>query len=356
MKILFGIHGTTHTEIAQSEINEFQHLGFQTAICTYGNWGSANGLFKSFILVIKNAIAIKKKAAEQQSDIVYLNTGLDFKTLVRDAITIAILRRYSKSMKIVLKIHGAQNRYIFSKTNLFKKYVFKKSSLLLVLSSEERNSFLSIGLDPSKVQVTANVIDKNLYIADPDFKKKFQLNTDITTLLFVGRFIHPKGILDLIEACKTVKKDSANFKLFCLGDGPLLEEVRTVIKTYQLTENIHLTGHIAESEARYYYANCDILILPTYHEEGFPMAVFQAIGAGKPVITTRIRAAADYLTANENCLWVEAKNTEQIAAQILTLVKDKALQLKMGNNNLIVSEKFTAQKIVANVIDYLKFI
>lgn len=356
MKVLFGIHGTTHTEIAQSEINEFQNLGFQTAVCTYGNWGSANGLFKSFVLVIKNAIAIKKKAIEQESDIVYLNTGLDFKTLVRDAVTIFILRGYSKSMKIVLKIHGAQNRYIFSKTNLFKKYVFKKSSLLLVLSSEERKSFLSIGLDPAKVQVTANVIDKNLYTADPEFKKQFKLNADITTLLFVGRFIHPKGILDLIEACKILKNNFANFKLFCLGDGPLLEEVRALIKQYQLNENIHLTGHISENEARYYYANCDILILPTYHEEGFPMAVFQAVAAGKPVITTKIRAAADYLAANENCLWVEAKNVDQIAAKILTLIKDRPLQHKMGHNNLILSEKFSAKKIVGNVIDYLKFI
>ena len=128
MKILFGIHGTTHTEIAQSEIDEFQKRGFETATCTYGNWGSANGLFKSFKLVIKNAVEIKKKAAALQSDIVYLNTGLDLKTLVRDSITIFILKRYRKDLKIVLKIHGAQNRFIFSKTNFFNNLVYSDIS------------------------------------------------------------------------------------------------------------------------------------------------------------------------------------------------------------------------------------
>ncbi len=356
MKILFGIHRTTHVEIAESEINEFQKLGFETGICTYGNWGSANGFFQSFRLVIKNAIEIKKKAAEQKSDIVYLNTGLDFKTLVRDSITIFILKRYSKNIKIVLKIHGAQNRFIFSKTNLFQKYVFKKANLLLVLSSEERKSFLSIGLPPNKVQVTANVIDKNLYIPNPAFKAKFELAENVLILLFVGRFIKPKGIIDLIEACKLLKNTTSDFKLFCLGDGPLVNEVTALIETYQLTDNMHFTGHISENEARYFYANCDILILPTYHEEGFPMAVFQAVGAGKPVITTNIRAAADYMVEYENCLWVEAKNPPQLALQISRLLSDKSLQDKMKQNNLILSEKFTAEKIVKNVIEYFKFI
>lgn len=356
MKILFGIHGITHTEIAQSEIDEFKKMGFETATCTYGNWGSANGLLKSFKLVIKNAIEIKKKVAAQQSDFVYLNTGLDLKTLVRDSITIFILRRYRKNIKIVLKIHGAQNKFIFSKTNFFNKYVFKNASLLLVLSSEERESFLSIGLPANKVQITANVIDKNLYVANPDFKKIFGVAEEINVLLFVGRFIYPKGIIDLIKACKLLKKETANFKLFCLGDGPLFEEAKTLVENYSLQDNMHFTGHIGENEARDFYANCGILILPTYHQEGFPMAVFQAVGAGKPVITTNIRAAADYLVEYENCLWVEAKNQSQLAEQIAKLLGDKPLQEKMGKNNLILSEKFTAEKIVNTVIEYFKFI
>ncbi len=356
MKILFGIHGTTHTEIAQSEIDEFENLGFETAVCTYGNWGSANGLLKSFWLVLKNAWAIRQKAKQLQCGMVYLNTGLDFKTLVRDFVTIFIIRLYSKKIKIVLKIHGAQNHYIFSKKNLFKKYVFKKAHLLLVLSSEERRSFLSIGLPPEKVQVTANVIDPGLYKPDMYFKNRFKTTPDTQLFLFVGRFMKPKGITDLIDACAEVKKTSSDFKLLCLGDGPLFDEVKQTVKTLDLEAQVFFAGHIPESEARHYYANCDVLVLPTYHEEGFPMAVFQAVGAGKPVLTTKIRAAADYLTEPENCLWVEAKQPRQIAAQLLRIMNDKNMQKEMAQNNLIVAEKFTAQKIVHNLVEYFRHI
>lgn len=356
MKILFGIHGTTHTEIAQSEIKEFQKLGVQTDVCTYGNWGTATGLLGSFKLVIKNAKELKKRAAVQQTDIVYLNTGLDFKTLVRDSITIYILKRFNKKLKIVLKIHGSQSAFVFSKKNPLKNYVFKNASQLLVLSEEERNNFLSTGLPENKVQVTANVIDKNNYTIDPDFKVKAGIKSGTTVLLFVGRFMAEKGILDLVEACKLLKEQQQDFKLFCLGNGPLFSEAANKIAGYGLSKNIELKGHIAEAEATYYYSNCDILILPTYHEEGFPMAVFQAVGAGKPVITAQIRGAADYMTEYENCLWVKAKNPQQLCVQINNLAKDKSLQEKMRMNNLQLADKFTAKKIVDKLLEYFKLI
>lgn len=352
MKILFGLHGTTHTEIAQSEIDAFKKAGAQTEACAYGNWGAANGLFGSFRLLFKNAIQLKKKAKLQKTDIVYLNTALDVKTLVRDSITIFILKNYDKKIRIVLKFHGSESATVFSKTNLLKNYVFRKASLLLVLSNEERNNFLSVGIPADKVQVTANVIQKDLYIPDPEFKKKAGLTAETSVLLFVGRFMHEKGILDLLNACRLLKRDNTSFCLFCLGNGPLVNDVNQLISAYNLKENIRLLGHIPESETRYYYSNCDILILPTYHQEGFPMAVFQAVGAGKPVITTKIRAAADYLVENENCLWVEKKNPQQLYERIRTLANDKPLQDKMGLNNLSLAEKFTADKIVNKLLEY----
>lgn len=354
MKILFGIHGTSHAEIAQSEIQEFQKRGNDTIVCTYGNWGSASGLVNSFKLLIKNAVEIKRQATKQQSDIIYLNTGLDFKTIIRDSITIFILRRQSKSVTIVLKIHGSQNAITFSVFNLLKRYVFKNASLFLVLSSEERNNFMQVGVKPNRVQVTANVIDKSLYAIDPEFKKRLVQSEQTAVLLFVGRFINEKGIADLIEACRLLKEDAVDFQLFCLGNGPLLEAVKTNIQTYGLQNNVTLLGHIPELETRYYYSNCDMLILPTYHEEGFPMAVFQAVGAGKPVITTRIRAAADYLVEYENCLWVNKQDPAGIRKQIGVLINDKSLCNKMRINNLAVAEKFTAEKIVDNLQEYFK--
>ncbi len=131
-----------------------------------------------------------------------------------------------------------------------------------------------------------------------------------------------------------------------------MPEVTGLIEKYGLKDNIKLLGHIHENETRGYYANCDILILPTYHQEGFPMAVFQAVGAGKAVITTKIRAAADYFVEFENCLWVEKQDPHHLCQQIHKLMNDKKLQKKIKVNNLLLAEKFSAEKIVNKLLDY----
>lgn len=102
MKILFGLHGTTHTEIAQSEIDAFRKAGAETEACAYGNWGTANGMINSLKLVFQNARDLKKKAAIQKTDIVYLNTAFDHKTLVRDSITMFILKDMTGTLRSFL--------------------------------------------------------------------------------------------------------------------------------------------------------------------------------------------------------------------------------------------------------------
>lgn len=353
MKILFGLHATTHKEIALAEINAFQQFGIQTATCLYGNWG-AKGVLNGIKIVIKNALDLKRQAAIQKSDIVYLNTAFDFKTLVRDSITIFILRTYNKNLKIVLKLHGSEEKVV-AKRSWTRNYVFKKANLFLVLSSEEKSNLINAGVEKEKVQITANPVDKNLYLTDNSFKQKNGINEHQTVLLFVGRFIKEKGILDLIEAAKLLKDSGfSDFQLLCLGTGPLYAEVAVLIEKYQLSENVLLLGHIPESETSYYYANCDVLILPTYHQEGFPMAVFQAVGAGRSVITTKIRAAADYFKEYENCIWVEKENPKQLFEKIVKLINDKNLREQLGNNNLHLADRFTNEKIVEGILPFLK--
>ena len=75
MNILFGIHNSTHVEIAESEISEFRNAGFATEVSPYGNWGNSTGILGSMKLVFKNAFNLKNRAKQYRSDYIYLNTG-----------------------------------------------------------------------------------------------------------------------------------------------------------------------------------------------------------------------------------------------------------------------------------------
>ena len=75
------------------------------------------------------------------------------------------------------------------------------------------------------------------------------------------------------------------------------------------------------------------------------MSVFYAVAAGLPIITTRIRAAADYLTEPENCLWVEPRNPELLAEKIATLLRSVETRNRMSEANKHLARQFTAEVV-----------
>lgn len=351
MKILFGVPIKIHKELAEAEVSAFKEIGNEVEVSFYGNSDYVKGFASRFILILKNAINLKRKLIHQKSDIVYLNTAFDHKTLVRDSISIFILKMFNKNVKIVLKTHGTIKSVILKK-NILKKYVLDKTDLLLVLSKEELNSFQKTCFG-EKVHITANPIDFTDYDSDPNFKNLEGIEKDAITLLFIGRFIEQKGILDLIHACKIAKDKSLCFILICLGNGPLFEQSIKLAEELDLKNEIKFLGHIPEEKTKYYYSNCDITILPSYRE-GFPMAIFQSVAAGKSVITTKVNACADYFTEYENCLWVEKKNPKDLSEKIITLAKNYQLRETLRINNLALAQKFTSHNIVRNLNNQFK--
>lgn len=356
MKVLFGVPVKIHREIAIAEVEAYKQMGIEIETADFGNSGQVKGRLKSAFLVFKNAFTLKWKLTRFIPDYVYLNSSFDEKTIVRDAITLFILRLFAKKIKVLIKIHGRNKQIVLKKDGFIAKlkwYLFENIDLFLVLSTEEKNDFLQMGVRADNLMITANSINKNLYSRDDEFRQSLDPDGDTILVLFVGRLIKEKGILDLVEACKIVKEKGLKFKLFCLGDGPERSKISGLLSAYNLIDSVFLVGYIPEAATKAYYSNCDMLVLPSY-SEGFPMAVFQAVAAGKPVITTKICGAADHLHEGTNCLWVKIGCTQHIAFQIMRLSKDGDLRKLMQQNNLLLAESFTKQKIAGPVVAYLK--
>jgi glycosyltransferase involved in cell wall biosynthesis len=189
------------------------------------------------------------------------------------------------------------------------------------------------------------VVEVNTLQRKPEFLRHWNLPGDRPLLLFIGRFISAKGLLDVIMACGLLRDAGQNFLLLCVGDGPQRAEAEALAEKLQLQPWVRFFGYIPEQETRQFYANSDLLLFPTYHIEGFPMVIFNAAANGMPIITTRIRAAADYLSEPENCFWVDPKNPEMLARQIQQLIENPELRSGMASQNRKLAEQFTAEVV-----------
>ena len=302
--------------------------------------------------VLRTARRFRARVRDGQFDLVHINTSFDTKALLRDAVVVP--RLHSGGAKIFLKFHGSNAQLLETKNPalvLARRRLLAHADAIGVLSSEERSNFLRAGVPEQKVFQIKNVVEPATNEPHTEFLRRWSLPEDVPRLLFIGRFIPAKGLLDVIRACQLLRVQGQKFELLCIGDGPARRDAEQEVRRLNLGDQVRFPGYIPEGQTAEFYANSSVLLFPTYHYEGFPMAIFKSLAAGLPVITTRIRAAADYLLEPDNCLWVEPKNPEMLAEKIVGLLHNPALQKRMGENNRTLATQFDA-KVVTQ--EYLK--
>lgn len=298
--------------------------------------------------VLQTAWKFRKLLKTDKFDVVHLNTAFDFKAILRDFITLNFIKNCGA--KIFLKMHGSESK-LLQEANLLKRFLWQKTLQMCVgigvLSSEEKQNFIDANIYDTKIFVVKNAVEQT-----ENFERNFTQKP--LRLLFVSRLIFTKGLLETIQATQILKAKGFDIELDVLGDGEMLNIAKTEVKANQAESFINFHGHISEEKVKEFYRNSDILVLPTFHEEGFPMVIFNALSYGLPIVTTEIRAAKDYLKDGENCLFCEAKNAKNVAEKIEKLLTDENLRKQISKNNFILAKEFSAEKIAPEYLAIYK--
>lgn len=294
--------------------------------------------------VLATAQKFGKTLRETDFDILHLNTAFDSKAVLRDAVTISLLKK--RGAKIFLKMHGSDAALLQSSAHGFLwRRLFAKADGIGVLSNEERQNFIAAGVAENKIFTIKNAVRVPADFAPKTFAEKpFRL-------LFVSRFISTKGLFETVKAAAILRDKKVNFVLNCVGDGESKIAAELLVKDLNLKNFVQFSGFVPETTVDEFYRTSDLLIFPTFHQEGFPLVVFNALGHGLPIVTTKIRAAADYLCEPKNVLWTEPKNPEMLAEQIANLLANEKLLCEMSANNRKLSKDFTSEKIA---LEYLE--
>ena len=303
------------------------------AVYVYGDKDKPTPLFERIKRVVSTAYTFRKILKKQEFDLIHLNTAFDLKTILRDSFSLFLMN--SKKAKIFLKLHGSEAEKFETAnfaTRFLINYLKKKVDAFGVFTTEELANFRRLGFDEKKFYFVKNAItiQENL---SGDFARRQKEKDETFEFIFVSRFIAAKGLLETIRACSILKEKDYNFVLHCVGDGEIKQSAEQEVAKLNLQDNVKFTGYIPEEEVTEYFLGKDMLIFPTRHTEGFPIVIFKAVAVGLPIVTTQIRAAADYLREPDNVLFCSQK-PEDIAEKIIQLIENKSLRNEMSENNL----------------------
>jgi len=112
-----------------------------------------------------------------------------------------------------------------------------------------------------------------------------------------------------------------------------------------------LTGWVCHDEVMRFYANSDIVFLPSVYPDSFGRGSIEAISFGKPVVASDIGGISEAVVDGVNGFLVPAGDVDALAEAVLRLVRDRCLRERMGQAGREILEKqFNRKEIVRQTI------
>ncbi len=132
-------------------------------------------------------------------------------------------------------------------------------------------------------------------------------------LIFVGRIIRTKGVIDAIRAVAIAAK-SSNVTLEVIGIGDMLEACKAEATRLGVADKVNFHGRIPRSEVFEWYKRCDVFLFPSFREPSGTV-VFEALGFGLPLITAR-NGGPGYVITDDCGFLVDPTTPEQYAKDL----------------------------------------
>jgi glycosyltransferase involved in cell wall biosynthesis len=141
-----------------------------------------------------------------------------------------------------------------------------------------------------------------------------------------------KGYYYLLQAWKELALPNAKLKIRT-GDAifryPLLKQLLSELP------NVELISYVPDIST--FYAECDAFILPSV-DDGFGMALFEAVANGVPSVATRNCGASELLVGERDCLLIDAFSVEQIKGAVLRLYESNDLRDRLSRSGPLAVE------------------
>lgn len=143
--------------------------------------------------------------------------------------------------------------------------------------NEKEVETVYIGVDEKK-------FDPSKYNKE-ELKEKYNLPKDKIIISFICRISEQKRPFLLLEVAKKLKETRNDFIFLVVGDGNLLNKMKTVANKYDLTNNMIFLGRTNKTDEIYSVSditiNCSI-------KEGLALTAYESLSMGVPVVSSDV--------------------------------------------------------------------
>jgi glycogen(starch) synthase len=180
-------------------------------------------------------------------------------------------------------------------------------------------------IDRDRVRIIANAIDLNAWTpAFDEIRRTEHRYGDSTPLVaFAGRFVHEKGIQELIKALPLLRSDFSGIRLVLAGAGPQLADQLDRARRYGVDDIIYWPGFLQGAELAALFGAADVVVVPSLYEP-FGLIALEAQAVGTPIVVADTGGLRDLVETGVTGIRFTPEDPAAIAEAVrLTLTNPK---------------------------------
>ena len=213
---------------------------------------------------------------------------------------------------------------------------------------------------PVKAHLLKNAIDVKQFgrkVSETQkrkIRKKLGLSEDDFIVLYVGRIMEIKGVLELMQAVTSL--EDPHIKLLIMGSAnsgkwaysSYEKKVRKISEAHK--DRIIFTGYVDNAEVYQYASVADVQCMPTLVSEAAPLVVLEAMAEGLPLIATRSGGVMEYIN-EETAMIIEQKNIVEVLENAIVYMKTHPeVRRQMSENSKMQSKQYDEEAYCRNFV------
>lgn len=296
---------------------------------------------------LKAYSVLKKIVEENQYDAVHCHTPMGA------VVTRLVCKNVKNPPKVIYTAHGFHFYQGASKKNwlLFynvEKYLAKYTDCLITINREDYNLAKDKCFAAKKIYHVNGVgvdIDK-FHLVTPEEKaklrKEYGYNDDDFLMIYPADFCERKNQNMLFDTLKILLDQHKNIRLLLPGLEEKAEPYIAYAKEKGVFDYVDILGYRRDIDKL--AGMCD-LSLSSSRQEGLPINLIEAMAMGNAIVATDVRGNNDLVENGKNGFLVPLNDSKAMAQRIFELYDNRALIEEFGNNNRVLVEKYSVDKV-----------
>jgi PEP-CTERM/exosortase A-associated glycosyltransferase len=217
-----------------------------------------------------------------------------------------------------------------------ESYVLRRADAITTICEGLRADVLGRGIAAERVTVVPNAVDPwalDGCAADERRAFRARFNLDRRSVLgFIGSFFAWEGLSLLLEALPAMQAQIPDLCVLLVGDGNEEMALREQARRLGIESSVCFAGRLPHAHVSAAYAATDVLVYPREHlrltDMVTPLKPLEAMALGKLLVASDVGGHRELIRDGETGVLFQAGRPEALAAAVLRLFSDEALQAR----------------------------